>query len=312
MLRSAPVAMGGYNVEFPKLLVPAPKLDGYVVGMERAARRHARQGGDDPRRDAPPHRLLPRGAPETSPAVRGQAAGGVLRHRRGEAEAAAPAGYGYRWPRTTSWKINAMLMSHSTEVAAASTSIPVTVETGGRLTPVIPFWVRANGCGAERQLPGLGRRRARLDGHAHATTGRCPSTRRIVAVGGHLHGGSKDMWLSQPRCGDRRLLDTAPRYGMPDHLYYRARPILHEPGPVDTRYFLSKTGIPVRKGETLRLTGPTTREHPHPRVMAIMHVYLARDTRAAERLRGRCPPTRRELIKDEPRAPRAAGGRRCR
>jgi len=34
VLRSAPVAMGGYNVEFPKLFVPAPKLDGYVVGME--------------------------------------------------------------------------------------------------------------------------------------------------------------------------------------------------------------------------------------------------------------------------------------
>ena len=42
---------------------------------------------------------------------------------------------------------------------------------------------------------------------------------------------------------------------MPDHLYYRARPILHEPGPIDTRYFLSRPGIPVRKGETIRLTG---------------------------------------------------------
>ena len=54
------------------------------------------------------------------------------------------------------------------------------------------------------------------------------------------------MFLSQPRCGNRRLLDTAPRFGMPDNLYYRARPILHEPGPVDTRYFLSRKGIPVR------------------------------------------------------------------
>ena len=47
----------------------------------------------------------------------------------------------------------------------------------------------------------------------------------------------------------RRLLDTAPRYGMPDDLYYRARPLLHEPGPIDTRYFLSETGIQVRRGE---------------------------------------------------------------
>ena len=34
VLRSAPVAMAGFNVEFPKLFVPTPKLDGYVVGMD--------------------------------------------------------------------------------------------------------------------------------------------------------------------------------------------------------------------------------------------------------------------------------------
>jgi len=28
VLRSAPVAMAGFNVEFPKLWVPTPKLDG--------------------------------------------------------------------------------------------------------------------------------------------------------------------------------------------------------------------------------------------------------------------------------------------
>ena len=67
------------------------------------------------------------------------------------------------------------------------------------------------------------------------------------------------MWLAQPRCAHRRLLDNRPSYGMPDHLYYRARPTLHEPGPVDTRYFLSSTGIPAIKGETIRSTAPTTR-----------------------------------------------------
>jgi plastocyanin len=64
---------------------------------------------------------------------------------------------------------------------------------------------------------------------------------------------------------------------MPDHLYYRVRPILHEPGPMDTHYFLSKTGIAIRKGEKIRLTGAYDAENPHPRVMSIMHVYLARD-----------------------------------
>ena len=103
-----------------------------------------------------------------------------------------------------------------------------------------------------------------------------PFDARIVAVGGHLHGGAKDMWLSQPECGGRRLLDTSPRYGMPDNLYYTARPILHEPGPVDTRYFLSQSGIQVRRGETLTLTGTYDSSKPHTRVMSIMHVYLAK------------------------------------
>ena len=160
---------------------------------------------------------------------------------------------------------------------------------------------------AERQLPDLRRRRARARPTCAATTGRPPYNARIVAVGGHLHGGAKDMWLSQPRCGDRRLLDTRPFFGMPDHLYYRVRPILHEPGPMDTHYFLSKTGIAIRKGEKIRLTGAYDAEHPHPRVMSIMHVYLARDPRPPQGLRG---AARRHPLPPEvhERAARAAGG----
>jgi plastocyanin len=86
------------------------------------------------------------------------------------------------------------------------------------------------------------------------------------------------MWLSQPRCQDRRILDNSPRFGTPDHIYYRARPILHEPGPFDTRYFMSRTGIPVRKGEVIRLSADYDNSAPHPRVMAISHIYLARDS----------------------------------
>ena len=67
------------------------------------------------------------------------------------------------------------------------------------------------------------------------------------------------MWLSQPSCGGRRLLDNraALRDARPPLL--PARPILHEPGPVDTRYFLSRSGVTVRAGETARRArGSTT------------------------------------------------------
>ena len=61
---------------------------------------------------------------------------------------------------------------------------------------------------------------------------------------------------------------------MPEHPYYTTRPLLHEPGPIDTRYFVSKTGIQVRRDEVLSLTGAYDDAMPHPRVMAIMHIYV--------------------------------------
>jgi plastocyanin len=83
------------------------------------------------------------------------------------------------------------------------------------------------------------------------------------------------MTLTQPRCGNRELLDTKPLYGEPSYIGYRIRPILHEPGPRNTRYFISSQGIPVSKGEKIQLHGIYDATHPRARVMSIMHVYVA-------------------------------------
>jgi plastocyanin len=125
-----------------------------------------------------------------------------------------------------------------------------------------------------------------------------PYDLKIVAAGGHLHAGARDMWLSQPRCENRRLLDSRPAFGMPDHIYYAARPILHEPGPVDTRYFLSSTGLAATKGEVIRINAAYAADHPRA-VMAVMHVYVARERNRA----AGCPPLppdRIELTKPGP------------
>jgi hypothetical protein len=87
---------------------------------------------------------------------------------------------------------------------------------------------------------------------------------------------------------------------MPDNLYYTARPVLHEPGPVDTRYFLSKTGIQVRRGEILKLTGLYDSSKPHTRVMSIMHVYLAKHAAPPAQDCAPLPADAQELVKDEP------------
>ena len=292
-LRFGPVNMGGFNVALPKAPTRAPGVDGYVTRM--SASLVDGRGRPITIRDVMLHHVVfhrvggSRGY-QCSPG--GEAIFGTGEENQ---QLRLPRGYGYRVRSHDRWRITAMLMSHSLRAMKAYVQYRVTVTSGRRLTPVRPFWVRASGCGSQVSYPVEG------GGEPGSTNRRSfgwrvPFDGRIVAVGGHLHGGAKDMFLSQPRCGDRRLLDTAPRYGMPNHLYYRARPILHEPGPVDTRYFMSRTGIPVVRGETIRLTGVYERERPHPRVMSIMHVYVAQG-RPVPRKCTPLPADRRELVK---------------
>ena len=293
-LRYGPVGMGGFNVALPKAPVKAPGVDGYVTGM--TASLVDGRGRRITIRDVMLHHVVFHRVADGSRGYR-CSPGGEPIYGTGEEnqQLRLPRGYGYRIRRTDHWRITAMLMSHSMRAVNAYVQYRVTVVSGRRLKPVRPFWVRASGCGNQVSYPVEG-------GGAPGSTNtrtfnwRVPFNGRIVAVGGHLHGGAKDMFLSQPRCGGRRLLDTAPRFGMPDHLYYRARPILHEPGPVDTRYFLSRTGIPVVRGETVRLTGVYESERPHPRVMSIMHVYVA-PQRSVPRKCIPLPADRRELVK---------------
>ncbi len=294
-LRYGPVRMGGFDVKFPRAAVRAPRVDGYVthmtVGLVDA------HGRPVTIRDVMLHHVVFHRRGRAT--VRGDCSnpGGESIYGTGEErqQLRLPPGYGYRIHRRDRWRITAMLMSHSLRSIKTYIRYRVTVATGVSLTPVHPIWIRANGCkrSVSYPVPGGG---PPGSSSRRAFNWRVPFDGRIVAVGGHLHGGAKNLRLSQPRCHDRKLLDTAPRFGMPDHLYYRARPILHEPGPVDTRYFLSRTGIPVRRGERLRLTAAYDGERPHTRVMAIMHLYLARTRDVPRRCRP-LPGDRRELVK---------------
>lgn len=297
-LRSRAMHVGDFNVKFPKVPVRAPHVDGFVTHM--TVDLVDRRGRRITIRDVMLHHIV---FHRRGPArVHGDCSneGGEPIYGTGEEkqELRLPPGYGYQIHRRDRWRITAMLMSHSVRSMAAYIRYRVTVVTGKRLIPVHPFWVRANGCGknVSYPVPGGGGPGATS---TRAATWHAPFDGRIVAVGGHLHGGAKNLVLSQPRCHARALLDTAPRFGMPNHLYYRARPILHEPGPVDTRYFMSRTGIPVRRGERLRLTASYDGSRPHPRVMAIMHVYIARASDVPRKCKP-LPADRRERVKPGP------------
>ena len=101
------------------------------------------------------------------------------------------------------------------------------------MTDVLPMWLRADGCKVEPAYDVNG------DGdpaqhNLQTTAWKMPVNGRIVAAGGHLHGGAYDLRVTQPRCGDRTIVNNAPRYGAPSDLVYHVFPVLHEPGPVST------------------------------------------------------------------------------
>jgi hypothetical protein len=195
-----------------------------------------------------------------------------------------PQGYGYRLRKGDKWKMQTMLMSHS------SAPQRVFVEYSMRVTPqwleaVTPYWVRVTNCRDDPSysVPGGGR-----PGSVHLTSRlwRMPADGYIVAGGAHLHGGANNITLRQPACRGRRLMQSDPSYGMPDDVVYDVQPVLHEPGPVNTTWYSSARGIPVRRGERLRATANYDARYAHPGVMGVWHIYVAH-----RRVRGRrCAP----------------------
>jgi hypothetical protein len=116
-----------------------------------------------------------------------------------------------------------------------------------------------------------------------------PVDGRIIASGAHVHGGDKAQILSQPGCGSRTLIDSRPLYGLPSNIVYHVLPVLHEPGPISTDWFESPTGIPIHRGERLRVLSEYDGQYVHTRAMGLLHVYVAPPTAASQRA-ARCGP----------------------
>jgi plastocyanin len=193
-----------------------------------------------------------------------------------------PPGYGYPVRQGERWDTSWMLMNHRGRTQRAYLEYRATIDTSGELEAVTPYWLRATGC-RNRNDPIFNVPGGRPTGstHAQSSSFRIPAAGRLIAAGAHAHGGSKDLTLSQPACDDRTLMASRPLYGKPDHPYYRVKPVLHEPGPIDMSWVQTGTGIPVGEDELLRVTSHYDAEWPHTRAMGIMRLYVAHG-RAAE------------------------------
>ena len=191
------------------------------------------------------------------------------------AKLALPPGYGYR-STNNPWGLLYMVMNHRATVDSAFVQYKVTLDTDPTLKEVHPYWLDVANCNADPQytVPGTGG-----PGSVHLKSSDIvmPESGRIVAGGGHVHGGAHRLAITEPDCGDRQIADSVPTWGNPDHPFYNVRPILHEPGPVNMSAFTTPTGIPVRNGERLRLNSIYDNSEPHMRVMGISVIYVAPD-----------------------------------
>jgi len=187
-----------------------------------------------------------------------------------------PKGYGYRTNASDGWGMTWMVMNHRGVADEAYVRYEVTVDTAPDLAPAIPYWLDVRNCKADPvyDVPGGG-----APGAVHTETAdwTVPQAGRLVAGAGHVHGGARELVVTEPACGDRAIIRSRPAWGMADDPFYNVKPILHEPGPISMSGLLTPTGIPVAAGEKLRLSSIYDDTLPHTRVMGIMVVFLTPD-----------------------------------
>jgi plastocyanin len=299
--RAGPYTMADFGTRFIRETVRAPEVDGYVTWMR--ARLVNSQGVPVTIRAGMLHHVFFRNLSVNR--IRGHCSARQpeVFYSTGEEDEDLdlPAGYGYRVRPAHRWQMSGMLMSHAVKPKHVWVEYRVRTDTAPR-TAVRPMWVRANGCGpaSSYNVPGDGGPGSVHDRVEHWTV---PVSGRIVAAGGHLHGGARNLTMTQPACGNRQIYENTPYFGPPDHPVYTAEPFLHEAGPVNTSWFSTPTGVPVRKGEVLDVHGVYDNQHARGAVMAITHVYLAPD----ERVPGGCGP----LPADAAQSPQPPGTRRA-
>jgi plastocyanin len=283
-LRFGPISLNGYQVRQNSDPVRTPKVDGYITHM----RAHVvdKQGRDIPIQRVMLHHVLF--------TDRGRFAGdrhdgtcpGVPRERfmgTGEEHQVLdlPPGYGIPIRKRDSWMAAWMLMNHRQKRDKGYIEYDVTVETAKKLTPVKAYWLDVTDCRGHvyYNVPGGG---APGSTNHNTVVWRPPFDGRLVAGGAHLHGGTKSMKMFQTRCANRQIVESRPLYGTPDDPVYHVLPVLHEPGPINTSWFKTVKGIPVVKGERIVVSGDYDDELPHVKVMAVMHVYMARDDHVSQ------------------------------
>jgi plastocyanin len=279
VFRVGPFSIGGYQTLRRTDLVSPPPVAGAIVGMDvrivdpagfeipqaELMLHHnvfTNGGADDSRTDgACPHRDVRERFYGTSEELR---------------PLTLPRGYGYPTAPTDRWKMIWMAMNHRSERREAYVEYRVTVDPSPGVVPVKPYWLSVVPCVSDPQYTVPGGQPAGSSSK-RSLTFTMPVGGRIVAIGGHLHGGAHSLVTSQPACGNRTLAVSDPTYGAAEDPLYAVRPLLHEPDPKRISWSQWSDGWAVGAGDKLKVTAVYDASRPHMRVMGIAHVYLAPD-----------------------------------
>jgi len=113
---------------------------------------------------------------------------------------ALPPGYGYANAAGDLSGLVYILMNHHDRAESVSVRYTVGYVTGQTLTPVRPIWLGVHNCQVDPifTVPGTG---GQGSTYSRSTDFRLPVSGRIVAGGGHLHGGGVRLDLTDTTCG---------------------------------------------------------------------------------------------------------------
>jgi plastocyanin len=282
---NSPITIGPYGVVQGSELIPSPAVDGYVVGL--SATLVDTKGVEEPISHIMLHHIVfaKIGVPDYTCKMftdfDGNKVPAFAQRFFAEGEERAtismPPGYGYPNLAADRWGMTYMLMNHRKVTESVYVQYTVRYVTREALTPVKPVWLDVRNCETDPifNVPGNRPQFSRYAKHSDYTM---PESGVLVAGGAHLHGGGLKARLTNRTCAGRTLFTSEPTWGLPV-----VKPVMHENGPKHMTTFSTTKGIPVARGDKLRLTASYENSLPHTRVMGIMLVFLApsRVTRCA-------------------------------
>src|SRR5215210_3720188 len=278
VFRVGPFSICGYQTFRHNDVVKPPPVAGSIVGMD--ARIVDLDGDEIPQAQLMlHHNVFTNGGPDDTRTDGACPHNAVKERFYGTSEElrplTLPRGYGYPTAPADHWKMIWMAMNHRHGTRRAYVEYRVTVDPA-KLTPVTPYWLSVVPCVSDPQYTVAGGGRPGRT-NTRSKTFAMPKAGRIVAVGGHLHGGSHELRLTQPACGNRTIARSDPTYAVPGDAIYRVHPLLHEPDPKSITWSQWSDGWAIGRGEKLRVSAVYDDSRAHMRVMGISHVYLAAD-----------------------------------